>query len=109
MEKLFKMLYKDIITQHEYDISNDDYYNELFEKQTNLCNHIFEILKKEMPKKEAVKLIDELDLVTEKIYEHIEYNEFKFFFVSGLTIGMSINQIDLSSHKNVIEYIRNSL
>lgn len=44
MEELFKMLYKDIITQHEYDISNDDYYNELFEKQTNLCKQICAII-----------------------------------------------------------------
>lgn len=109
MEELFKILYEDIINQHEYDISNDDNYHKLLEEQNVIYEQIKEILNKEISKKESVKLIDKLDLATEKIYDYLEYHEFKYFFVSGLAIGMSMNQTDLSSHKKVIDYIRNSL
>ena len=109
MKELFDLIYKEILTHDTYDVTNDDKYQRVQNNLTMIEETISNILYQSVPKQVAHQLREDYDMALNELLYLYEFRDFQFYFSAGLAIGLTVNDEDLESFKELALKIRNSL
>lgn len=109
MEKIFKILYKDILKNDTYTTENDDDYHRRQDNLSHKETAIRNILEKSVSHSLACKMLEEYQIAQNSMLYQYEYRDFQFYFSAGLAIGLTATEKDLETFKELALKMRNSL
>lgn len=109
MEKIFKVIYKDILKNDTYITENDDNYKHIQNKLTHKETAILHVLEKSVTHSLAFRMMEEYQMALNDMIYQYEFRDFQFYFSAGLAVGLTATEKDLEKFKELTLKIRNSL
>jgi len=95
MEKIFKILYKDILKNDTYTTENDDDYHRIQDNLSHKETAIRNILEKSVSHSLAYKMLEEYQIAQNSMLYQYKYRDFQYYFSAGLAIGLTATEKDL--------------